>query len=400
MKKSNSFFKILIALLLLCCVIFVGIPLVAKYFGFYDKPDGSIISDDDSHSVKTLVTDDSRVISSVIPEDVSNRGIILRGILDDSDPRFIFRYSVNGTYNWIDDYTCGCNLTVSSSDEEFMDYCDSFSGFDDPFYAELNGNSYYTCDFRVPYKPVNVVEDRIFEIQFFRSGIYGRDVSNGEVMIDADTGIKAPVFYDPTGKYIMMLNPSYRGNMMDDFMLAFLEPEMVKLEISTLGESGYSTEEPEEIRNAKDCMHLLELSKVDEEMPELAMAENQTTITFTDVNGNVNDYVVVGEYLVSRDIIYHIENRNVLDDLMAIAESSQTLPSRSDFENLDKESSEKEIIEQFGNGGYEGSGIIYRVWHLDDGSKAKLVFNSKGEIEFIYIVTDDLSERIYDRDNS
>ena len=122
---------------------------------------------------------------------------------------------------------------------------------------------------------------------------------------------------------------------------------------------------------------------------------------FVDVMGWArNDYVVVGEYLVSRDIIYHIENRNVLDDLMAIAESSQTLPSRSDFENLDKESSEKEIIEQFGNGGYEGSGIIYRVWHLDDGSKAKLVFNSKGEIEFIYIVTDDLSERIYDRDNS
>ena len=31
---------------------------------------------------------------------------------------------------------------------------------------------------------------------------------------------------------------------------------------------------------------------------------------------------------------------------------------------------------------------------------AKLVFNSKGKIEFIYIVTDDSSERIYDRDYS
>ncbi len=80
-------------------------------------------------------------------------------------------------------------------------------------------------------------------------------------------------------------------------------------------------------------------------------------------------------------------------------ESSRFLPSRSDFENLDKDSSINEIIEQFGNCGYEGSGIIYHVWMLDDGSKAKLVFNSKGKIEFIFIVTDDSSERIYDRDN-
>ena len=81
-------------------------------------------------------------------------------------------------------------------------------------------------------------------------------------------------------------------------------------------------------------------------------------------------------------------------------ESARSLPSRSDFENLDKDSSVEEIIEQFGNCSYEGSGIVYHVWLLDDGSKAKLVFNSKGKIEFIYIVTDDSGERIYDRDYS
>ena len=81
-------------------------------------------------------------------------------------------------------------------------------------------------------------------------------------------------------------------------------------------------------------------------------------------------------------------------------ESSRTLPSRSDFENLDKELNVEQIIDKFGNCGYEGSGIIYHVWHLDDGSKAKLVFNSEGKIEFIYIATDDSSERIYDRNNS
>ena len=60
----------------------------------------------------------------------------------------------------------------------------------------------------------------------------------------------------------------------------------------------------------------------------------------------------------------------------------------------------EKIVDQIGQYGIEGSGILYHVWSLDDGSKAKVVFNSTGKIEFIYIVTDDSSEMIYDRDNS
>ncbi|MBO4242938.1 MAG: hypothetical protein J5883_06635 [Clostridiales bacterium] len=82
-----------------------------------------------------------------------------------------------------------------------------------------------------------------------------------------------------------------------------------------------------------------------------------------------------------------------------VESSGRSLPSRSYFENLDKESSLEEIVEEIGECGYEGSGIIYHVWSLDDGSEAKLVFNSDGQIEFIYIVTDESSERIYDREN-
>ena len=93
---------------------------------------------------------------------------------------------------------------------------------------------------------------------------------------------------------------------------------------------------------------------------------------------------------------------NISEDSVAqpITESSSSLPSRSDFENLDRDSSLQEIVDQFGKCGYEGSGIIYHVWMLDDGSKAELVFNSKGKIEFIYIVAEDHSERIYDRENT
>ena len=111
-------------------------------------------------------------------------------------------------------------------------------------------------------------------------------------------------------------------------------------------------------------------------------------------------YVYIGGRLITNDGATITQYLMLSDEESESTESSMSLPSRSYFENLDRDSSLEEIIEQIGNCGYEGSGIIYHVWVLDDGSKAELVFNSKGEIEFIYIVKGDTSERIFDRDNS
>ena len=71
--------------------------------------------------------------------------------------------------------------------------------------------------------------------------------------------------------------------------------------------------------------------------------------------------------------------------------------SREYFENLDKDSSLEDIVEDIGKYGVEGSGILYFVWHLDDGTKARVVFDSKGRIVMIYIVGQNRSERIYKR---
>ena len=72
--------------------------------------------------------------------------------------------------------------------------------------------------------------------------------------------------------------------------------------------------------------------------------------------------------------------------------------TREYFENLDKESTLEAIVDEIGNYGIEGSGIIYHVWKLDDGAKAKVVFDSKGRIVMIYIVDENNSERIYKRE--
>ena len=82
---------------------------------------------------------------------------------------------------------------------------------------------------------------------------------------------------------------------------------------------------------------------------------------------------------------------------LSAALAEKPVASRAYFENLDKDSSLEDIVEDIGQYGVEGSGILYFVWQLDDGSEAKVVFDSKGRIVLIYIVSQIRSERIYKR---
>ena len=72
--------------------------------------------------------------------------------------------------------------------------------------------------------------------------------------------------------------------------------------------------------------------------------------------------------------------------------------SREYFENLDKDYSREDIVKEIGGYGLAGSGIIYHVWKLDDGSEALVVFDSKGRISRIYIRGEDISDLIYERE--
>lgn len=72
--------------------------------------------------------------------------------------------------------------------------------------------------------------------------------------------------------------------------------------------------------------------------------------------------------------------------------------TREYFENLDKESRLEDIVADIGNYSIEGSGILYHVWHLKDGSRAKAVFDSRGRIAMIYITGENAAERIYKRE--
>ena len=82
----------------------------------------------------------------------------------------------------------------------------------------------------------------------------------------------------------------------------------------------------------------------------------------------------------------------------SISTAERALVSREYFENLDKESTLQDIVKAAGKYGVEGSGILYFVWPLDDGSWAKIEFDSKGRIAMIYITGENGNERIYERD--
>ena len=82
----------------------------------------------------------------------------------------------------------------------------------------------------------------------------------------------------------------------------------------------------------------------------------------------------------------------------SVSADERTPVSREYFENLDKETRLQTIVEQAGNYGVEGSGILYFTWLLDDGSVAKVEFDSKDRIVMIYITGENGNERIYERE--
>ena len=78
--------------------------------------------------------------------------------------------------------------------------------------------------------------------------------------------------------------------------------------------------------------------------------------------------------------------------------AAQKTATREYFEHLDKESRLEDIVEEIGGYGIKGSGILYFVWKLEDGSTASVVFDSQGRIVMIYIADENKTERIYKRE--
>ena len=105
-------------------------------------------------------------------------------------------------------------------------------------------------------------------------------------------------------------------------------------------------------------------------------------------------------YDVKDDFWYDLETNIQTYSYFEISdEEPEVLATREYFETLDKDNTGlDQIVEDIGGYGIEGSGILYYVWNLKDGSKAKVVFDSNGKIVRIYIEEGYESELIYKRE--
>ena len=125
----------------------------------------------------------------------------------------------------------------------------------------------------------------------------------------------APLYFEPTGKY--SLDTACYG-IPDEVLIKFLEPEMTEVKYTPdylgAGEEVVVTES-EDIEKVLDIMHSLEVSLQKDVHSVLAMAEYRDKICFTDVNGNINEYLIIDAYIVHGEDVYYVENHEKLDKL-------------------------------------------------------------------------------------
>ena len=94
--------------------------------------------------------------------------------------------------------------------------------------------------------------------------------------------------------------------------------------------------------------------------------------------------------------VHDFEYESISKEMKAFLSEIKIRPTREYFENVNKDYQPEQMIQEIGLGGMEGSGMIRFTWHLDDGTKASVLFSSFG-IERITIKGEDGNEIIYNR---
>ena len=295
MKRNKTF--------VISCILLVFL------FGVFgcDKTDISedVISDNVNNIKDGKIAENTQkeiIILEEVPDYISNRGVILRGKEGEHG-----RMDVESANPWYERYLADCNLSIESTDEELQEFVKNIN---EKATFPYTGKCIAGCisEYKKSGSPEYIYN--IFKTPFVE------DVSNGYRMHYFEEGMScgAEVFYDPSGKYL--LDTSCWG-VNDEVVLKFLEPIMTEVKYNPdflgMGEDVILTE-AEDIEEVLDIMHSLELTLVKEDRSELAMAEYQSIVIFTDENGNINEYKIIGAYIVHGEEIYYVENNEKLKE--------------------------------------------------------------------------------------
>ena len=257
----------------------------------------------------TVMTEPPRTVQGEVPDELTDRGIIIRGEKIQVDSKHSYRKSAVSDIRWQYEYPVNCNLDVESTEEEFGHFLERFEHvpYIDIGSPSSNG-AFLTLDAR---------GYEAYYVQLFRTCMYTGDYSEGRIYLDGDPGCYAPVYADPSGKYILLES----GYVTDEILLAFLEPLMVKVEITpsvSEPDGSFVSEEYTVLNRCLDAMHELEAGLTDLDAGELLKSDDLACIAFTDENGRVHDYFFAeGKYLIDGSLVYELKDMKAVTDVFA-----------------------------------------------------------------------------------
>ena len=249
---------------------------------------------------------------SIVPDYLSERGIIFRGPLNVVNSKCSYRCCTYGTDDWRVDYVSSQSLKVESTDEEFEEFCSRFSFISEPDFRRFNGMHDYAVDFR---------GEKYNNFGILRTCLYTGDISEGYSYVEGDPGYSIPIYIDPTGKYI--LSESSNIEIDDDTLLEFLEPMMTEMILTypeLYGAQRMLSDDPETVKLFVGGLHELECTLTEEDASKYTDDPLMNRIEFTDENGKSHIYFFNKIVLVDGDKVYDISSSDTLFEVMNNAE--------------------------------------------------------------------------------
>lgn len=292
-STALSIIGIVVAML----VLFILIPWIATV-----RDANHPIDVHDTSNSHTVDVDDTRDALIEVPDDISGRGIILRGGMSEDG---FYRSGTGGTPNWFMDHVTNCNLMIAGTDSEFEEFAlrlDENAGFAG---SEPDLPAYYCAVINIDDHPYTI----------YRTEYVSWDCSQGYLDSDSpsyDTTV--PTFFDPSGRYIFTLR--YCDDI-DEVLLRFLEPVMNRVEVTFPDGSNESSSEADVIGRFVDSFHELEATETEDDADTVLSEGNITQISFTTAEGNVHDYLLADTgYLVYNGHVYSISAEDSLTELL------------------------------------------------------------------------------------
>ena len=311
LTRRTVLLAILLLLLVYLAIGFIKFSRDTTEFKKEYEEEHSALNGNESISDPYAVKAPEREVLDEVPDYIANRGVVLRGRINDDDPGNVYRESATGVQSmwgpvWWGDYICDCNLSVETDSHDLMKFCRAFyEGGEDPFKYNFRGEELFST----------YIFDNGHNFSIFRTCLVNDDFRGGAVFIQDDPGVYEPVFYEPGGRFVMQ-EAAGSVSCDEEYLIEFLEPEMVLLKVTVTGSDPreeLTITQAEKIQEYLDAMHELEFTLVDENPVAVLDSSRVVQLSFTAENEECHDYYFTAEgYMVNDDNVYRMEQTDIV----------------------------------------------------------------------------------------